>query len=190
MRTFLLRDFERHGDAGERAAGADRADEAVDLAVGLLPDFRPGRLDMALAVGDVVELVGPDRAVLLGLRQLRGEPAGDFHVIVRVGVGDRRHLDQFRAAQPQRVLLLLALGFRDDDDGAEAHGVADQRKADAGIAGGAFDDDAARPQFALFDRILNDEQRGAVLDRLAGIHEFGLAEDRAAGRRRDAFKLD
>src|SRR6185437_8729596 len=34
--------LERHGDAGERAAGADGAGEAVDLAVGLTPDFRPG----------------------------------------------------------------------------------------------------------------------------------------------------
>ena len=31
------------GDAGQRAAGADRADEAVDLAAGLLPDLRAGR---------------------------------------------------------------------------------------------------------------------------------------------------
>ncbi len=30
--------------AGQRAAGADRADEAVDLAAGLLPDFRAGRI--------------------------------------------------------------------------------------------------------------------------------------------------
>ncbi len=29
-----------------------------------------------LAVGDIVELVGPDRAVLFGLRQLLGEAAG------------------------------------------------------------------------------------------------------------------
>ena len=55
--------LERHADAGERAAGADRADEAVDLAVGLPPDLRAGRLVVGLAVGDVVELVGPDRAV-------------------------------------------------------------------------------------------------------------------------------
>ena len=39
MRVALL---ERHADAGERAAGADGADEAVDLAVGLPPDLRAG----------------------------------------------------------------------------------------------------------------------------------------------------
>src|SRR5262249_46984319 len=43
----LVARLERHGDAGERAAGADRAGEAVDLPVGLLPDLRTGRLEMA-----------------------------------------------------------------------------------------------------------------------------------------------
>ena len=145
---------------------------------------------MALAVGDVVELVGPDRAVRLGLRQLLGQPAGDLHVVVGIGVGDGRHLDQFGAAEPQHVLLLLALRLRDDDHGAKAERVADQRQADAGVAGGAFDDHAARPQRALRHRVLDDEERGAVLDRLAGIHEFGLAEDGAAGRLGGALERD
>ena len=39
------------------------------------PDFRTGGLDMALAVGDIVELVGPDRAVRLGLGAA-ARPAG------------------------------------------------------------------------------------------------------------------
>src|SRR5580704_14772456 len=182
--------FERDGDAGERAAGADGADKAVDLAVGLLPDFRAGGFDMALAIGDVVELIGPDRAVLFGPGQLRGEAARDFDVIVGIGIGHGRHFDQLGAAQPQRVLLLLALGLRDHDHAAKAHGVADQSQPDAGIAGGAFDNDAARPQLALLHRVLDDEQRGAVLDRLARIHEFGLAQNGTAGRRRHALELD
>ena len=145
---------------------------------------------MALAIGDVVELIGPDRAVLFGLGQLRGEAAGDFDVVVGIGIGHGRHFDQLGAAQPQRVLLLLALGLRDHDHAAKAHGVADQRQPDAGIAGGAFDDDAARPQLALLHRVLDDEQSGAVLDRLARIHEFGLAQNGTAGRRRHALELD
>ena len=124
------------------------------------------------------------------LRQLRRQPAGEFHVIVGIGVGDGRHFDQFRAAQPQRVLFLLALGLRNDDDGAKAQGVADQREPDAGVAGGALDDDAAGPERALFHRVLDDEQGGAILDRLAGIHEFGLAENGAAGGRRNALEFD
>ena len=67
--------FQRDGDAGQGAAGADRAGEAVDLAAGLLPDFRAGAFDMGLAVGDIVELVGPDRAVRFGLAPA-ARPAG------------------------------------------------------------------------------------------------------------------
>src|SRR5580693_6967695 len=58
--------LERHSDTSERAAGADRADKAVDFAVSLVPDFLSGRFDVPLAIGDVVELVGPDGAVLFG----------------------------------------------------------------------------------------------------------------------------
>src|SRR5690606_33583530 len=50
------------------------------------------------------------------------------------------------------------------------------------IAGGALDDDAARPQRAAPLGVANDGQRRAVLDRAAGIEELGLAEDLAAGR--------
>ena len=190
MRTFSSACLQRHRDTGERAAGADRAGEAVDLAVGLAPDFRPGGFDVALAVGDIVELVRPDRAVVLGLRQLLGEPPGNLHVVIGVGVGDRRHLDQLRAAQAQHVLLLLALRLRDDDDGAKPHGIANQGEADAGIAGGALDDHAARPQRALAHRVLDDEQGGAVLHRLPRIHEFGLPENGAAGRLGGALEGD
>jgi hypothetical protein len=60
--------FQRHADAGERAAGADRADEAVDAPLRLRVNLRPGRLVMAATVGYVVELVRPYRAVRLGFR--------------------------------------------------------------------------------------------------------------------------
>ena len=95
----LLCSFSPIDDAGQRAAGADRADEAVDLAAELVPDLLRRGLDMALAVGDVVELVGPDRAVRLRAAELLGEAAGIFHVIVGVFVGDGRHLDQLGARQ-------------------------------------------------------------------------------------------
>src|SRR5262245_30878379 len=186
----LVARLERHGDAGQRAAGADRAGEAVHLAVGLIPDLRSGGLDVALAVGDVVELVGPDRAVGLGARQLLGKAPGHLHVVVRIRVGDGRHLDQLGAAEPQHVLLFLALGVRDDDHGAEAERVADQREPDAGVAGGPFHDHAAGRQRALADGILDDEQRGPILHRLARIHELGFTKDRASGGCGRALELD
>jgi hypothetical protein len=46
--------------ARQRAAGARRAGETVDAPFHLRPDFGRGGSDMRLAVGDIVELVGPD----------------------------------------------------------------------------------------------------------------------------------
>src|SRR5262249_18132069 len=182
--------LEGDADAGERSAGADRADEPVHFAFCLAPDFGAGCLHVAVAVGDVVELVGPDSTIRLGLRQRVGKPAGQFHVVVRVRIGNRRYLDEFSAAQTQRVFLFLALRVRNHDYAAEAERIADQCKADAGVAGGALDDDAAGTQTAAFYRVLDDEQCRPILDRLAGIHEFSLAENGAAGLLRGVFEFD
>src|SRR5665648_37075 len=47
-----------HRDAGQRATGADRADEAVDFAVEVAPNLLGRRLDVTMAIRHVVELVG------------------------------------------------------------------------------------------------------------------------------------
>src|SRR3954470_12708555 len=109
----LLLLMEKDRGARDRAAGADRADEAVDPALRLLPYFRAGREIMRQAVVAVVPLVGEQHAVLLGLAQLVGEAPRDMLVVVGVGVGQGRNLDQLRAAEPQHVLLFLALGVWD-----------------------------------------------------------------------------
>ncbi len=121
---------------------------------------------------------------------LLGEAAGIAHVIVRIAVGRGRDEPEIDAAQEQHVLLFLALRLGHDDDRAVAAGVADQRQADAGVAGGALDDDAAGLQEALLLGVLDDVERGAVLHRAAGVEEFGLAEDRAAGLLGGAAQLD
>ncbi len=129
----LVARLERHRYAAQRAARADRADEAIDLAAGLFPDFRTGAFDVGAAVGGVVELVGPDGAVRqLGI-ELLGQPAAELHVVVGVLVRLGRNLDELGAVEAQRIFLFLALGVGDDDDALVAQGVGDQRQADAGI---------------------------------------------------------
>ena len=145
---------------------------------------------MRQPVGDVVELVGPDRAVRLGLCDLFGQAAGEADIIVRIGIGHGRHFDELRAAQPQHVLLFLALRLRDDNDGSEAECVGDECDPDSGITRRALDDDATGLQRATCDGIADDEQRRAILHRLAGIHELGLAENVAPGLLRCMLELD
>src|SRR5271167_3049789 len=119
--------------------------EQIKPSIRILPDLRTRRLVMCLAVVEIVPLVGEDDAVGLALAQLLGKAPADVLVKVWIAVGDRRHFDQFGPAETQRILLFLALGLRDHDHGAISAGVGDEREPDPGIAGGAFDHDAADP---------------------------------------------
>src|SRR5947199_147585 len=82
------------------AAGADRANKASDLAVGLLPDFRTGGEIVRQAVVEIIPLVGVKDAIWFALAQLVGEPPRNVLIIVRIAVRQRRHLDQLRAGKP------------------------------------------------------------------------------------------
>ena len=124
------------------------------------------------------------------LAQLVRHAPADVLVVVRIGVGHRRHLDELGAAQAQRVLLLLALRLRDHDQRAVAAGVRDDGEADAGVAGRRLDDEAAGLELAALLGFEDHLPPGAVLHRLAGVHELGLAEDRAAGLLRGAAEPD
>ena len=155
--------------------------KSVNLAAGLLPDFRAGRNVMCLRVVQVVPLIGKQDAVRLGLAKLIGKAPGDVLVVVRIAVGQRRHLDELGATEPQRVLLFLALSFRNDDQGPVTSRIGDDRKTDPGIARGSFQDQAAGLQIAALLGFEDHLASRAVLHRLAGIHELGLAENGAAG---------
>src|SRR5690606_27011897 len=119
-------------DAAERAAGANRTAEAIDLPLRLLPNLFGRRFDVCLPICDVIELVGPDRAIGLRFGELFSQPSGVLHIVVRVFVRDRGDLDQRGSEQTERVLLLLGLRFRDYDHRTEAHRSADDRQANAG----------------------------------------------------------
>ena len=98
---------------------------------------------MALLVRDVIKLLGPNGPVGLGFVKLSRQALGDMDIVPRVLVGLGRHFVQLRAAEPQRVLLLLGLGLGNHDYGTVAAGLRHQSEADAGVARRAVDDDAA-----------------------------------------------
>src|SRR5581483_6646286 len=157
---------------------------------GLRPDLRPGGRVVAVAIGDVVELLSPDRAVGLGARELFGEALGNVNVIVRILVGNRRDLVEAGAEHAQCSLFLLRLRLWNDDHTAITARVGHQGEADAGITRGALYDDAARLEQSTMLGIEHDGERGAVLDRSAGVEEFRLAEDVAAGQLREAAQAN
>ena len=168
-------------DAGNGSAGPDGAGEAGHGAAGLLPDFRPRRVDVGLAVGGVVELVGPDRARAAAAGERLGEAPRVADVVVGILVGGGGDLDELGSGEAEHVLLLLALGLGDDDHGPEPHRGADEGESDAGVSGGPLDDGPAGAQLAARDGGADDVEGGAVLDGLAGVEKLGLSEDLAAG---------
>ena len=80
--------------------------------------------------------------------------------------------------------------FGNDDERAVAARIGDQREADAGVAGGRLDHEPAGLELAALLGLQDHLAAGAVLHRLPGIHELGLAEDGAAGRLRGPLELD
>ena len=132
---------------------------------------------MGLPVGYIVKLVGPDRTIGFGLRQFFSQATGIAHKIVGVAIGGGGHGHQFGPRQSQHIHLFTALGFGDHNHRFEPHRGPDQRQADAGIACRAFNNRAAGQQITTRDGVLDNIQRRAVLDRLAGVHEFGFAQN-------------
>ena len=185
MRTFALRLLEIARGAGERASRAHRAHERADLAARVVPDLGPRGLEVRLAVHHVVELVGPDR-----VGQRLGEAPGDLLVVVGVHVGLRRHRTHLGAERAQQVHLLLRLVVGNHDHAPVAARGADVGEPDARVARGALDHGATGLERAAALGVLDDEERGAILHRSAGIEELGLAEDLAAGLLRQAREPD
>ena len=181
--------FKCHGNTGQRAAGANCTDEAIHRAVGLFPDFRAGGVDMALTVGDVIELVGPDGTIWFGFCQFFGQTTRHMDIVVLIAIGDRRDFAQISTQQTQKVFLFLTLRFRDDNHRAITQRIADNGQTNAGIASGSFDDDAARFQKTAFFRVTNDGKSSAVFDRSARIGIFRLAQNGAARQLGNFFKF-
>ena len=140
---------------------------------------------MRLAVGDVVELVGPDRAF-----GLFGEAARSVDEVPRIGELGGRHQHQFGAQRAQRVHLLARLVVGHDDHRLVAQRIGNQRDPDPGISRRAFHHRAAGLQHAARLGIADDPQGCAILHRPARVGKFALAVDIAARRRARPFEPD
>ena len=154
------------------------------------PDLRAGAADVGFPVRGVVELVGPDRPGCLRRIKFCRQATRNSDVIHFIGIGSRIHLDQRGAEEPNGVLFLLALVARDNDGATVAQSLGDHGQADSGVARGPLDDPAPGAEQALGFGVAHHVERRAVLYRLPGVHEFGLAENLAAGRVADVIQPD
>ena len=159
-------------------------DEVRDLAVGLPPDLRAGRLVVAERVVAVGVLVG-----LPGAVDLADQPVGD--VVVAVGVlgcdGGRAH-DHLGAVRLEHVALVLADLVRAHEDAVVALGLRHHRQPDAGVARRRLDDRAAGLELAALLGGLDHPQRDPVLDRAAGVEVLDLGQHGRPARRRSSCR--
>lgn len=186
---FFITFLKAHGNTGQRTAGANSTDKAVNLTISLFPDFRGCGVNMALTVGDIVKLVGPDGAIGFGLCQFFGQTTRYVNIVVLIAIGDSRNFTQISAQKTQKIFFLLALGFRNNNDGTIAKRIANSGKADAGIACCSFDDNTARLQKAARLGVANDGKSSTVFDRSARVCVFRLAKNGAARQLGNLFKL-
>ena len=123
----------------KRAAGAARGHEGIDAPAGLLPDLR-ARWCASARRGW--------RCCRTGWTRWRWAAAparrrATFWYWFGIAVRHRRHLVHLGAQHLEQLVFLRRLVVRHHDDAAIAARVAHVRQADAGVAGGAFDDGAA-----------------------------------------------
>ena len=180
VRVALL---EEAGDAGEGAAGADAADEGVDAAVELLPDFGGGGVVVELRVGLVGELAGHE-AVGNGGGGLVGAADGSGHAFGFGCAGD------LGAEAAHENAFFLGKAFGDEELDFVAAVDADERQADAGVAGGGLKNGAARMEQAAGFGVEDHSQCRAVFDGAAGVEEFELGENLRAGLGREPGQLE
>ncbi len=180
-RGFLLQVL---ADPRYRAAGADAADQTVDLAVGIFPDLWSGGQIMRLGVVHVVVLVGVEAAWCFA-----GDPLGDLDVALgmvmrQVGAGH----DDLGTVGLEHIDLFLAHLVR---HGAYAAITAHRRhhgEPETGIAGGALDERRARLQQPGLLGTSDDIDGDAVLDRAGRVDALELGVDRGHARVRQAVQ--
>ena len=162
-------------DADERAGGPEASDEVRDRPRGLLPDLRPGRLEVSPPVCLVVVLIEIPVSVRLRGRERFGGP------LRAIGPVRRGREDQLGPVRLEDALSLRTEVRRH----AEGHSVslrgADHRERDPGVPGGRVQEDPILRQAGPLGGPQHSE-RGAVLDAATGIAEFRLGIHLHLGR--------
>ena len=163
--------------------GRDCGNKRAYLPGGLLPDFRPSGPVVRETVGGVIEISSPRTSPFL-----RQAP-GNVVVVVWMGVRLLRHDEDLRAQRAQKVDLFSRLGFWNDDQRTVARAwpmTVRPMPVFPPVPSTMVPPVSAVPRLGILD----NTQRDAILHRSAGVHEFGLAQDFAAGQLRKAAQAD
>jgi len=154
-----------HGlqDAHGRSCSAERHHHDVDLAIGLVVDFRTGMKVVGGRIRRTVELVGHE----IEVRVLAHKMIHLFNGAVRPLVARRQQ--QLRPESLEDFLPLEAGRFRHRQDNAVSLDRRHHGQADAGVAAGGLDDDLGGRQDALPFGGLDEGEGWSVFYRATGV---------------------
>ena len=157
-------------DAGDCAAGAHAADQDVDLAIRVLPDFRARGGFVDRGIGRVLELL--QQNVLF---RIRGDDL--------VGLGNRaihpfRTFGQhkFGTQRREQFTALDAHGLGHGERDGNAAGGSDEGERDAGVAACRFDQFLAGREHTALLGVVDHRNANAALDRIGRVAPLDLRE--------------
>ena len=162
-------------DPGDRAAGADAADNGIHIACHLRENLWASAGLVRLRIGRIAELVGPP-----GAGNFPDQARRNLLVVIGMALVDVGPGQADVGAQGFQVEnLLLAHLVRHNQDAAVASEDADQGEAEPGVARRRLDDRTAGLELAGFFCGPDHRERDPVLDRTAGILAFQFEEQAA-----------
>jgi hypothetical protein len=152
-------------DTGERAAGADAADDGIEVVIHLLPDFWRRGLLVRAGIGRIAELVDVE-----GVGRLARETLRQVTIVFRMSLADIRAGQHHLGAHgPEVKDLLLAHLVGNDEEQPITFLRRHQREPEPGVARRCLDQRAAGRQPAVTLGRLDEIEPDAILDRAAGI---------------------
>ncbi|MNN30090.1 hypothetical protein D3C81_1437270 [compost metagenome] len=164
-----LLDVARHASDG--TAGAHARHQHIDRAVGVVPDFRAGGLFMDRRVGRVLELAWLEVLGWVGVDDFVGLLDRALHALGRLG----QH--QLGAQRLEHLASLQAHRGRHGQHQLVTTRRGDKSQADAGVAGGRFDDGHARLELAAALGVPDHVRADPAFDRVAWVAPFDLGQD-------------
>ena len=156
--------------AGNGAAGANASNKDINLALGLLPDFRTGGVIMHLRVGRIDELT-QNHCVLDGLFQFLRLCNRALHA------GGTGCQNDFCAISSNQLAALNGHGFRHGQDDMIALCGTNGSQTNARVAGGRLDDGCTRLQNALCLCVRDHCVCNTILDASCRIEVLQLCND-------------
>ena len=162
--------FQISAYTGKSTASTYAGNKDINLAFGILPDFRTGKCSVGCRVSWIGELAG-NKAVRSALCQFLRFGNRTFHALGAVSQY------QLCAISLQQIAAFNAHGFRHGQNNFVTAGSSYGCQTDTGVAAGGFNNSSPRLKNTLSLCIINHCFGNSIFDAAGGIEIFQLAQN-------------